>query len=89
MEYYKNDYNNKDERIEPETKETNDEIIPVYCELCEKRLVPIGQSRKNGKDHRDWDSRRFHKKCVEPYRVQKELEKSFINNGKESKVFLL
>ena len=33
------------------------------CEFCGKSLVAIHSSRKNGKLGKDWDSRRFHKKC--------------------------
>ena len=34
------------------------------CDRCDKRLVPIGRSRKNGvRHHDDWDTRRLHKKC--------------------------
>lgn len=33
------------------------------CMHCDKPLQPIGDTRKNGKNHRDWFSRRLHKKC--------------------------
>lgn len=33
------------------------------CKKCGKSLVAIGHSRKNGKDHSDWKSRSYHKKC--------------------------
>jgi len=33
------------------------------CKICNKSLVPIGNSRKNGKLHADWDTRTMHKKC--------------------------
>ena len=33
------------------------------CQLCGKRLLPIGNNRINGKDHNDWNGRIFHKKC--------------------------
>ena len=35
----------------------------LICNLCDKRLVAIGHSRKNGKPHPDWPSRSYHKKC--------------------------
>lgn len=35
------------------------------CAHCEKPLVRIGRSRKNGKgNYDDWATRMFHKKCV-------------------------
>jgi hypothetical protein len=33
------------------------------CWHCENELVPIGSSRSNGADHRDWNTRHLHKKC--------------------------
>ena len=33
------------------------------CTHCGKHLQAIGTSRKNGKPHRDWKTRRMHKKC--------------------------
>jgi hypothetical protein len=35
----------------------------MNCEFCNKKLVPIGKARKNGKFHNDWYSRKYHKKC--------------------------
>lgn len=35
----------------------------MNCEYCRKKLVPIGNARKNGKLHRDWNTRKYHKKC--------------------------
>lgn len=37
--------------------------IPLFCEYCRGRLVPIGHARKNGKDRPDWLYRKYHKKC--------------------------
>jgi hypothetical protein len=34
-----------------------------YCLYCERKLVPIGTSRENGKSHDDWADRKYHKKC--------------------------
>ena len=34
------------------------------CKLCNKPLVAIGSSRKNGVFHKDWDSRQYHKGCL-------------------------
>ena len=33
------------------------------CHLCMKKLVQIGYSRKNGANHADWSSRKYHKRC--------------------------
>jgi len=33
------------------------------CKRCGKPLVAIGNSRRNGKPHRDWKTREYHKKC--------------------------
>ena len=33
------------------------------CHLCGKKLVPVGYSRQNGKIHKDWPKREYHKKC--------------------------
>ena len=33
------------------------------CHCCGGKLVPIGDARANGACHRDWPSRRYHKKC--------------------------
>lgn len=35
----------------------------MYCLHCGRKLVSIGNSRKNGKNHSDWDTRKYHKKC--------------------------
>lgn len=33
------------------------------CVYCGKVLVKIGRKRVNGKNHDDWDDRKYHKKC--------------------------
>ena len=33
------------------------------CKICGKTLVPIGSARKNGANHKDWDTREYHKMC--------------------------
>lgn len=33
------------------------------CLHCGKPLVAIGNARKNGKNHKDWHNRDYHKKC--------------------------
>lgn len=51
------------------------------CEFCDKPLKLIGKDRKNGKplstkDGRDWDTRKYHKKCIDLARQELEyLEK--------------
>jgi hypothetical protein len=48
------------------------------CELCSKKIVSIGHKRKNGKNHKDWDSRKYHKKC---YNLNESYEKFKIVNN--------
>lgn len=33
------------------------------CLDCGKALTKIGNKRKNGKDHDDWNNREYHKQC--------------------------
>jgi hypothetical protein len=33
------------------------------CELCGGPLVPVGHARANGRPHKDWESRKYHKQC--------------------------
>jgi len=35
----------------------------MQCKWCGKSLVTIGNDRKNGKHHDDWEYRELHKKC--------------------------
>ena len=37
--------------------------LKTRCWRCQGKLVPVGQSRCNGKGHDDWTSRYLHKKC--------------------------
>jgi hypothetical protein len=37
--------------------------IKKLCKRCNKALVNIGDKRINGKDHKDWETRIYHKKC--------------------------
>lgn len=41
------------------------------CIMCSKPLVKIGLARNNkvyrGKCHRDWSTRKLHKKCLQDY----------------------
>jgi len=43
--------------------EMEDQNQNSNCKLCKQKLVPIGNKRKNGKDHNDWNTRQYHKKC--------------------------
>lgn len=51
----------------------------MNCEYCGIRLVPIGSSRKNGKTHKDWKEREYHKKCwkivYEQRKIIEDIEK--------------
>ena len=35
----------------------------MKCILCNTALQPIGHARRNGKDHADWATRKYHKEC--------------------------
>lgn len=37
--------------------------MPNLCQYCDGRLQPIGHDRLNGRDHPDWPTRKYHKKC--------------------------
>ena len=43
------------------------------CEFCGKSLVAIHSSRKNGKLGKDWDSRKYHKKCWKIMKSEQDL----------------
>jgi len=43
------------------------------CELCKKTLVPIGGSRANGAQHKDWEKRKYHKSCFKKIESHKEM----------------
>ena len=39
-------------------------VLPArYCHMCDSKLVPIGHARKRGAPHKDWPTRKYHKKC--------------------------
>lgn len=55
------------------------------CLLCGKTIVAVGKSRKNGKNHDDWDTRQYHKKCYQQCckNKKKDIEMyNFIQRGK-------
>ena len=39
------------------------------CKCCGKPIVPIGNNRKNGRNHDDWSTRVKHKKCRDEWAV--------------------
>ena len=51
----------------------------TLCKMCEKPLVAIAASRKNGKEtYEDWGSRKMHKKCYKIFKTceeQKRIQK--------------
>ena len=55
----------------------------MNCEICKKPLVPIGSKRKNGANHKDWDTRKMHKQCYKTrdwrpnYDIPDEIMKEF------------
>lgn len=42
------------------------------CLRCKRKLVPIGSARKNGANHKDWNTRKYHKGC---YKIIELLER--------------
>ena len=38
-------------------------VKPRICKLCKKSLVAVGFARKNGKFHKEWAKRSYHKAC--------------------------
>jgi len=48
----------------------------TLCEMCEKPLVAIAASRKNGKElYEDWGSRKMHKKCYKIFKMREEQKR--------------
>jgi hypothetical protein len=47
----------------PKVVEKAKRLIKNRCRYCEGTLVSIGNSRVNGAGHKDWNSRKYHKKC--------------------------
>jgi hypothetical protein len=33
------------------------------CKACGRTLIAVGHARKNGKNHKDWSKREYHKQC--------------------------
>ena len=58
----------KDNTVEKKTQnkteyKTEKKQEKPKCKLCGKTLVAIGTKRENGKNHIDWKTRQYHKKC--------------------------
>lgn len=49
------------------------------CLKCGKTLKAIGDNRKNGKSHKDWNTRQYHKKCWLDYIIIKDFIEREIN----------
>ena len=50
--------------------------MKTKCQICNKSLVCIGINRLNGIDCiRDWNQRKFHKKCYKEHILQMEIDK--------------
>lgn len=41
------------------------------CSSPKRALPPIGDARQNGKAHKDWNSRKMHKKCFYAFQKNK------------------
>lgn len=55
------------------------------CSKCGKELKSVGTSRKNGKDHPDWETRNMHKKCWKEEEEKKRAIAYFSKLGCEIK----
>jgi hypothetical protein len=61
----------------------------MNCEICKKPLVAIGNKRKNGANHKDWDTRKMHKQCYKTQlwkcndEIPNEILKEFIELNKK------
>jgi hypothetical protein len=57
-------------------------MIKNICSYCKKVLQPIGNKRKNGKLHNDWNTRKLHKKCFKIIIHEKNIKmiENLINN---------
>lgn len=53
------------------------------CIVCEKPLVSIGNKRKNGKSHDDWNTRISHKCC---YKVNSFFVNKYQYLGREKAI---
>ena len=53
-------WENRADTIRAERQYARDRSL---CLHCLRRLVPIGDSRANGKAHPDWEGRTLHKQC--------------------------
>ena len=49
------------------------------CRYCGKHLVAVGHARKNGKNHSDWVTREYHKKCY-PKALQEQQFQPYQDN---------
>ena len=48
------------------------------CTFCDKPIrQPIGNARKNGRNHDDWEDRTMHKKCFILQQKYEEMERFF------------
>lgn len=46
----------------------------MKCKFCNEPLVSVGNKRKNGANHTDWEGRDLHKKCWKIIRKEEELK---------------
>jgi hypothetical protein len=44
-----------------------DSKIKRKCKMCGKTLALVGDARKNGKMHQDWNTRDYHKSCYKEH----------------------
>lgn len=59
----------------------------MNCKHCNKKLVSIGNKRKNGANHKDWETRSLHKKCYTKISNCVELMERCLNNSNEDNTY--
>jgi len=56
------------------TKNDCETLINKKCVRCGKKLIPIGEAKINGSYHKDWATRKYHKKCYKMMKQDQEQE---------------
>lgn len=56
------------------------EYMKKKCWHCGRKLVPIGNARKKGANHKDWADRYLHKKCWKKLKPKREKDIWFNSN---------
>jgi hypothetical protein len=55
------------------------------CLLCKKPMPAIGDARSNGAGHKEWPTRKYHKKCVSHGLMLERINKQVADENKYDK----